>query len=185
MYIIKRTQKKIHAYCLGQSSNMERRLVAEGKIRVLQNGQYELFSQESVNGCGEIASAGDYFKMDSDGFPYPNEREWFLKNHEHMGGDEFLQLSTPLKAWTVEEPMSDEIRFLVEQRRLSITPSDPERYFSAFLWGARLSAKKDAVIVFYRVEISQDGSIKDVEFNFVARTEFDKTYQIIEGINQD
>lgn len=66
-------------------------LIEEGAIQRPPDGSYALFSQEAVNGQGQIAQAGDYFKVDTiDGrhFPYPNSREYFLSNHTHLGGDE-------------------------------------------------------------------------------------------------
>lgn len=65
--------------------------------------------------------------------------------------------------------------------KLLINEEDPDRYFSAQLWGTTLSAAKDAVIVFYSVTRDPDGKILEISFNFVARSEFDKTYDIIPG----
>jgi len=63
---------------LGDQSEMERMLIAKDMIRVTSEG-YELMSLEAVNGRGECAAAGAYFKVDvmPDGrhFAYPNRKE--------------------------------------------------------------------------------------------------------------
>ncbi|MCD8022748.1 MAG: hypothetical protein LUF30_07200, partial [Lachnospiraceae bacterium] len=61
---IKNRKKYIKAWQLGENSDMEKQLIATGAIRLLPDGSYELFSQEAVNGTGEIARPGDYFKVD-------------------------------------------------------------------------------------------------------------------------
>ena len=53
--------------------------------------------------------------------------------------------------------------------------------YRARLWGAELSAPRDAVLVFYRVERDEGGAIVDMRYNFVAREEFDKSYRIVEA----
>jgi hypothetical protein len=178
MNVMKLTGKRTQAWQLGENSAMELRLRESGKIRLLPDGGYELFSTEAVCGHGERAEAGDYFKVDSTGAPYPNGRAWFEAHHQWVGDHEYVQNPEPLQAWTVEEPVCAEIRFLLEQQRLTIDPDDSDRYFSAFLWGAQLSAARDAVVVFYDVRRTGN-TITDVDFNFVARAEFDRTYKIL------
>ena len=179
MIIQKQTGKPIRAWQLGCVSDTEQQMIAAGKIIRHDDGRYELFSQESVNGHGQLAQSGDYFKVDGAGFPYPNERSWFEAHHEHVQGDEYLQNSEPLEAWDADEPMCPQINFLLDSGRLIIDPEHPEKYFSAFLWGAPLSAAIDAVVVFYKTDYSADGSICDVDYNFVERSEFEKTYAVI------
>jgi len=96
-YVIKKTGKIVEAFELGLSSAMELKLIEECKI-VRKGDTYELFSQESQSGSGEIASAGDFFKVDKAGYPYPNAREWFLENHRHVEGDKWEQLPKKLLA---------------------------------------------------------------------------------------
>ena len=166
-YAVKSKKKIVKAYPLGAGHPMEAQLVEEGAIRRLPDGRYELFSQEAVNGHGEIACAGDYFKVDTvDGrhFPYPNSREYFVANHTHLGGDEPLE----------------EVRWLVDTGRLTLKPGDPSHFFNAFLWGADLSAAADATLIFYSVDRDADGAITDASFNFVAKHEFEAGYVIIE-----
>lgn len=128
---------------------------------------------------GEMAEEGDYFKVDSSGFPYPNKKEWFEANHRHIDGDEYMQISKPVDIWEADMPMCEEIQYLLSTDRLHINVEDTANYFSAFLWGAPLAAAKDAVIVFYSVDRDEDGKIRDVDFNFVARDEFEKTYTVL------
>lgn len=177
--VIKNSGKVVQAYRLGESHAVLSRLIEEGKIREIDGGCYEIFSQEAVNGTGETARRGDYIKIDSAGFPYPNDAEFFLKNHLYLSGDDYEQIPKPLLAWTVDDNMCEEIEFLQKEKGLVINEESIEKYFSAPLWGSVLSAGKDAVIVFYRINRDENGLITDVDFNFVKREEFEKTYRIL------
>lgn len=174
--------KIIEAYCLGENSEMEQQLLKEGAMRKQEDGSYELFSCEAVNGSGQIAYAGDYFKVDHvDGknYPYPNTREYFLKNHRHLSGNEYIQNSsgdTVYAIWQDGDESCEEIRFLLDTGRLTISPDTPDKYYNAFLWGTMLSARKDAVVVFYEVTRDSEGKITDIDFNLVARESFEKNY---------
>ena len=181
-YAVKTKKKIVLAYPLGAGHPMETLLIEEGAIRRLSDGSYELFSQEAVNGHGQIAWPGDYFKVDTiDGrhFPYPNSREYFMSNHTHLRGDEYEQLNKPLLIWQAEDDLTEEIRWLVDTGRLTLKPQEPDRFFNAFLWGADLSAAADATLVFYSVDRDENGCITDISFNFVARPEFEASYAIL------
>lgn len=172
--------KVVKAYPLGASHPMEVALIEEGAIKLREDGQYELFSQEAVNGVGQIAQAGDFFKVDTvDGkhYPYPNARKWFEENHTHIEGDEYLQKGKPLLFWQKSDGPSEEMEWLVKNGKVTLKPEDKEHYFNAFLWGADLSAADDAVVVFYSVT-RWDGVITHVDFNFVARPEFEANYTV-------
>lgn len=181
-YAVKSKKRIVKAYPLGAGHPMEAVLIAEGAIRLREDGSYELFSQEAVNGHGQIAYAGDYFKFDTiDGhhYPYPNGREYFLENHTYLGGDEYEQVNKPLLIWQAGDALTEEIRWLVDTGRLTLKPQDPSHFFNAFLWGADLSAAADATLVFYSVDRDTAGSITDISFNFVAKPEFEASYSII------
>lgn len=181
-YAVKSKKKIVKAYPLGAGHPMEAALIAEGAIRLLPDGSYELFSQEAVNGVGQKALPGDYFKVDTvDGrhYPYPNKRDFFMANHTHLGGDDYEQASKPLQIWQATDGLCEEIRWLVDTGRLTLKPDTPERYFNAFLWGTDLSAAMDATLVFYRVDRDENGAITDIEFNFVERTMFESTYVML------
>jgi len=181
-YAIKNKRKIVKAYPLGANHPMEAALIAEGAIRLRADGSYELFSQEAVNGSGQIACAGDYFKVDTiDGrhYPYPNARAWFQENHTHISGDEYEQKLKPLQIWQVGDEMPDEVRWLVDQGRLTLKPEDPAHYFNAFLWGTDESAASDATLIFHSVDRDAEGRIIDASFNFVAKREFDDCYTIL------
>lgn len=180
---IKSKRKVVTAYPLGAGHPMEALLIEEGAIRLLPDGSYALFSQETVNGQGQIARAGDYFKVDTiEGrhYPYPNSREFFLDNHIHLSGDEYEQINKPLLIWQVGDAMTEEITWLVDTGRLTLKPQDPDHYFNAFLWGADLSAASDATLLFFRVDRDENGAITDIDFNFVAKQEFEDCYVIME-----
>lgn len=183
---MKRVRKKegkvIQAYCLGESNAMLDKLMENGLVRKADETHWRILSREADE--GEAARSGDYIKVDSSGAPYPNSREYFLKNHKPLGGDNYEQIPQPLNAWWREEGMCPEIQFLIDCKGLVINENNEEAYYSAPLWGDLLSAAKDAVIVFYSLEYDSEQKIADADFNFVARDEFDKTYDVI-GSDQD
>lgn len=81
-------QKKLvqlQAWQLGTNTPMERKMIEEGRIIQQDDGQYELFSLEATGGSGEIAKAGDYFKVDAAGCPYLNEKTKFESMHRAIG----------------------------------------------------------------------------------------------------
>lgn len=102
--VIKNKGKIINAYQLGSKHPVIENLISCGKILDLKNGQYEIYSQEAINGekRGEIAQVGDWIKIDSKGFPYPNDKKFFEKNHRHLDGDRFEQIPKKLYAWDAE-----------------------------------------------------------------------------------
>lgn len=169
--------KVVQAYELGSGTEMEQALIREGKIVVTDSG-YELFSQEAVSGRGEKAFAGDFFKLDSTGAPYPNRRRWFLEHHQHLSGDNYLQSGEPLFVWQYGDPVSEELLYLLRTEKLHLNNNDSQRYYEAELWGTLLNAPKDATIVFYSIERDEDGTITGIDFNFVAKQEFERDYQM-------
>ena len=180
--IMKKQGKTVKAYCLGAENPEIVRLISEGKIIALENGFYELMSQEAIkggSGHGELAKTGDYVKLDNNGFPYPNARDFFDANHRHISGDNYEQIPKPLFAWTIEDPMCPEIEFLLKQNRLQIREDSQDKFFSAFLWGTLESAARDAIVVLYDVTKESTGTIKDISFNFIDRDEFNRTYNVI------
>lgn len=181
-YAVKSKKKIVKAYPLGAGHPMEAMLIAEGAIRRRDDGSYELFSQEAVNGSGQIAYPGDYFKVDTvEGrhYPYPNSREYFLENHVHLQGDEYEQKAKPLMIWQYGDEMPDALLWLLENKRLTLKEEDPQNYFNAFLWGSDLSAARDATLIFYSVDRDAADAITDVSFNFVAKPEFESSYVIL------
>ena len=175
----KKKVSRVQAWQLGADTAMERKMVEEGKIKLREDGRYELFSQEATGSVGQIACKGDYFKVDPPGCPYPNDRETFESKHRHIEDDWYEQITEPVLIWTAEEPECEEVRFLKESGQLQIHADSPERYFSAKLWGTEESAAHDAVIVFYSIERDEAGTIKGIDFNFVERGYFEKTYEVL------
>ena len=180
--VIKNKGKVVHAYQLGRDHPVLNQLIAQGQIKKLEDGRYEVFSQEALNGeteHGQVAEKGDWIKIDGKGYPYPNKREYFEANHRYVEDDTYEQLPKPLQAWNVDCEMCDEVSFLIKKKGLKIDKDSYERYYSAHLWGTDEVANKDAWIIFYNIIYDQGGKIKDVEFNFAEKTEFDRTYSII------
>lgn len=183
--IMRKVRKKsevVYACQLGAGSGMEKEMIAEGKIRLMPDGNFELFSQEAVFGHGEMARPGDYFKIDNNGYPYPNQKKWFEENHRRLGADRYLQISKPLDAWEAGDDISEEIQFLLDTHKMTLHPDDEAHYFRAFLWGAPLAAAKNAIVILYRVDRDENGIITDISFNFIERNEFTKTYQYIKPL---
>lgn len=174
--VIKNNGKMVKAWQLGAGSEMEQKLISEGKIVVKDDGSYELFSQEANSGAGEVAQNGDYFKVDNAGYPYPNAKDWFESNHKHTDGDDYEQLPKAMDAWEATEPMTPEVQFLVDSGKMTLDEESEDAYFGAELWGSWLTAAKNAVLVFYGVTRDESGNITDADFNFVARSEFEQTY---------
>lgn len=165
------------AFRLGEYHPLEKELIRAGKIRQTGEGCYEVFSQEARDGEGEQARAGDYIRIDSQGFPYPNAPEYFENNCEKIGENLYQPLGRPVQVWFSHEPICDFVDFLIREKRLFLDFANESQYFRAVLWGAPLSAPKDAALVAYAVHRNPDGRIIDVEFNFVARDELDRTYE--------
>lgn len=180
--VMKNQGKIVQAYQLGKPHPVLDELMNNKQIINLHNGTYEVFSQEAVNGNtghGQLAKIGDWVRIDGSGYPYPSRNDWFRANLRHCGGDNFEQIPKVLNAWTVDQPMCSEVQFLVECKGLVIDEINPNQYFSATLWGTQESAQKDAVLVFYNISRDKAGNIIDAEFNFVERTEFNRTYKIL------
>ncbi len=177
--IIRKKEVKLQAYCLGAGHPVEEALRQQGLIHRAPDGSYRLFSQET-RGSGQQAKAGDYFKVDSSGSPYPNDRAFFLENHVHLEGDWYLQQARPMRAWCDREGMCEELRFILDRGLLTVDETSAENHFSAELWGTRLYAARDAIIVFSQVERDDGGRVRHVEFYFLAREVFLETYDVLE-----
>jgi hypothetical protein len=171
--------RELDAWELGAGTDTEARLLREEKLRRLPDGTYLVFSRET-DAQGQIAQAGDYIKIDSAGFPYPNRRNYFLDNHIPLGDCRYRQKTPVLDAWTREEPMPPAVRFLLDTGLLRIDEQAPAHYFRAFLWDAELFAARDAVVVLDRVTRDENGEITGVDFHFIARQEFEITHKIVE-----
>lgn len=174
--IIKTRGKEVEAYVLGENSDLEDQMLKDGRIRKTEEG-YELFSQESKGEKGQVAQEGDYFKVDSRGYPYPNSREWFEENHRHISEDLYEQVPKELDSWERGEPVTEEIRFLLDEGKLKLNEDEPEKYFEAFLWGTLLQSADDSLVIIYSVDRNEEGEILDIDFNFITRREFEKTYK--------
>lgn len=180
--VIKNKGKMVQAYQLGSDHPILNQLITQGQIKKLEDGCYEVFSQEAMNGetgHGQVAEKGDWIKADSQGYPYPNKKEYFKKNHRYVEGDTYEQLPKALQAWTADCEMCDEMKFLIEKKGLKINKDSYDRFYSANLWGTLEVANKDAVIIFYNVVYGQDHKVVDAEFNFVEKSEFERIYSII------
>lgn len=169
----------VKACRLGENSALFDKLVQDKKIICDSSGNYRILSFETDQVNGEIAQGGDFVKVDPKGGVYPNKAEYFLQRHIRIGEDLYMQKEQRLPAWDAQEPMSDEIAFLIEKKGLVIDRQSRDRYFSAPLWGTMLYAARDAVIIFYSITRDGNGLITDASFNFVKREVFAQTYERI------
>lgn len=178
--IQKITGKKVQAFELGNGNTMEAKMIAEGKITV-KDGIYYLRSTEVVNAGtkGQQAVAGDFFKIDSEGNPYPNAREWFLQHHKVIdaSANEYEQIPQPNEAWFYGEPITDAFQFCLDHELIKLNLEDPQNYFGAMLWGEWLTAPRTAALMFYSVT-RENGIVTGVDFNFVIKEEIEKNYRI-------
>ena len=179
-YAIKKNTKR-QAWELGAGSDMEKQLIENGKLIAHPDGIYEVFTKEATEGKGQIANAGDFVKVDTDGFPSPCERKWFFANHKHVEGNWYEQVAKPLKIWRKDDPESEEIKFLIDSGALNIHSEDLNKYYSAYLWGTMETAASDAVIVLYSVDKDEQGKIEAISFNFVEADYFKANYKIIDS----
>ena len=178
-------QKKpavVKAYCLGCGSAVEEQLIKEGKILKHSEDGYELFSQEAKSGEGEKAKKGDFFKVDGSGYPYPIRPESFRANHAHISGDDYVQIPKPRAVWEWGDDIFPEVQYLLDTRQLKLDEESREAFFQAHLEGAFLTSSRDSVLVFYSMEKDEEGKMS---FNFVAREEFDATYDYIENVEEE
>ncbi len=180
MMIVRKTATQVQAYELGTTHKVIEQLIREGKVIPKDNNTFEIISQEAApSGHGEVMQAGDFIKVDSSGMPYPNSRQFFEENFIKVEGDTYEQKSKDLYAWAAGMAMCPEIEFLIAHKGLEIHPESAEKYFSAPLWGTTEYAAKNAVIIFYQI-MYEKNEISDIDFNFVERGEFEKTYEIKE-----
>lgn len=186
--IVKKQGKIVQAYRLGEEHPVLEKMIEEKKIKKIDETHYEIFSQEAIHassGHGQLANIGDWIRIDGEGFPYPCRDEWFQQNLRHIDGDDYEQIPKVLSAWTAEQPMCEEIDYLIKKKGLKLDKEHPDKYFQAILWGNPEAANKDAVLVFYSIEYGKEGTIVDVDYNFVQKNEFDRTYEIYTGIESE
>ena len=102
MFIVRKKKGKIiEAFLLGEESTTVKKLMEKGSIKKCQTG-YEVFSRETLKSeeqHGEKAGEKDYIKIDEGGYPYPNEAEYFQKNHKYIKGNCYEQISKEILAW--------------------------------------------------------------------------------------
>lgn len=177
MRLAKKRPCIIKAYELGAGSPIEAELRHAGKIE-FRNGNYLLHSAEGL----EKAHIGDFFKLthlEGEVYPYPNDRDYFFKNHKHIEEDEYEQLTKPLQVWFLGDPIDDVINFLLQTDKFSIDPKDPLHCFRAYLWGGWLCAEDNAAIVFYDVQRDEDGNVKNIDYGLVHRKIFNEDYVML------
>lgn len=179
MMLVQKKQYPQRCCRLGEASPLEQELVQRGLLQKAAD-HWELTTRETP-GKGEAVRPGDYVKLDSVSMPYPNDPVFFQENHTHLEGEWYLQKARPVHAWTLEQGEDPRIDFLIRTGRLTITPEDPQKTFSAFLWGTQQSAARDGVLILSRVDYTAGGEIADIAFHMVAGEEFYKTYDILEA----
>ena len=179
-YAVKEASR-IQAWELGSGSVMEQEMIRCRKIVPRPGGIYEIFSREATGKTGQIASAGDFFKVDNYGFPHPWRKAAFLQQHQFLEGDWYQEAARRVKIWRLSDPVCEEIRFLLNRGILRIDPDNPDRCFTALIWGTEETAVSDAVVVIFDTDRGAEGCITGVNFNFVEIGYFNKHYRVIES----
>lgn len=173
---VKKTNVYVRAFELGTGTDLEKELIANGKI-IKHKDCYEVYSTETTT-KGELASTGDFVKIDLANNPYPNARERFLNHHRHIEGYQYEQVPVILYSWQYGDEEDDVIKYLLDTGKLIINPDLDDTFYQAELWGTILRAKKNDIILIY--DVKRDGDlIENVDFNLIDRDEFDKTYEYI------
>ncbi len=176
--VIKNKGKMVQAYKLQKDNETIKKLMKNGKITYIGDGTYEIHSLETVGEKGEIAVEGDWIKMDSYGYPYPNSKDFFESHHRFVEGDTYEQIPLPLNAWNAECGLCLEVEYLLRNEKLLIDETSFKKRYSANIWGTQEFAAGDAVIVFYNISYDAEGAVMDIDFNFVEKKTFDKTYSV-------
>lgn len=180
--IVKKQGKIVQAYRLGNEHPVLNELIAANKIKKVDECTYEVFSQEAVkaaSGHGQLVGAGDWVRVDGAGFPYPCKNDWFQENLLHVAGDDYEQIPKVLSAWTADQEICPEVKFLIQKKGLVLDDDNPDMYFKAILWGNPEAAAKDAVLVFYSIVYDIAGAVIEADYNFVQREEFERSYDIL------
>lgn len=178
--VIKNKGKMVQAYKLQKDNETIKELMKKGKITYIGDGKYEVHSLETIGEKGEIAVEGDWIKIDGNGYPYPNAKDFFESHHYLVEGDTYEQIPLPLNAWNAECGLCQEVEYLIRNKKLLINETSFEKRYSAELWGTREVAAADAVIVFYQILYDAEGKVEDIDFNFVEKKTFDRTYSILQ-----
>ena len=113
-YAVKESSR-VQAWELGSGSVMEQEMIRCGKIVARPGGIYEVFSREATGKTGQIAAAGDFFKVDDYGFPHPWRRAAFLQQHQALEEDWYQEAARQVKIWRLADPVCEEIRFLLDR----------------------------------------------------------------------
>ena len=163
------------AFQLGTDCPLSKKLIDAGLLSPEQGMLWRIKTREATKE-GELMQTGDYIKLDSIGMPYPVKRDWFEAHHTPVAPGLYLQNLEPKHAWCQDEPMCDEIQFLL---RKGLLQWDAATGFGAELWDTWQTADSDAIIIFDQVQTDSTGKILQVDFHFVAADEFSVTYDIL------
>ncbi len=177
-YAVKESSR-IQAWELGAGSVTEQEMIRCGKIVPCPGGIYEIFSREATGKKGQIAAAGDFFKVDDYGSPHPWRRAAFLQQHQPLEEDWYQEAARQVKIWRLTDPVCEEIRFLLDRGILRVNPEDPEHCFTALIWGTEETAASDAVVVIFDTDRDAEGCVAGVHFNFIEIGYFNKYYRVI------
>lgn len=185
-YVKKKRSRLCRAFCLGEGSPLEKIYIEKGLIIHKGNNAYEIFTKEAKE-QGEQAEAGDYVKIGQDEEIYPNQREYFLKNHKKINSDKLGELYEQKESvvWVAFwedfqmpiEKLPEKLRFLIRQKGLKINSENAREYYEAEIWGTHCYAKKDAAVVIHRMVWDEQGEIADIGFQFIDRDIFEISYE--------
>ncbi len=170
------------AFLLGTEHPVLSELKASGILSECGNGRYRIRTREAPD-SGETAEKGDFLLFDQKGSPYPVKREYFRNHYRPVREgppDLYKTIPETIRAWTDREPVTEEIRWLLDQGKLEIQKDLFSCRYTACLWGTIETAPENAVILLYSIDRKHDGTIRDIDFNFIDAPEFRAKYQIDE-----
>lgn len=180
MFLVRKINTRIiKAFRICDEPELMEGYVSRGKAVKMEDGRYKIFSSEAPE--GQVCEAGDYIKEDAEGNIYPNHADFFLKHHRKNKNGGFDQIDEPLWAWMYGEPESEEIVFLKENKGLVLSEDNFKEYYTAPLWGTTEKADRNAVLIFYNIVRDDAYRITDIDYNFVSRDVFNKSYKFISG----
>ena len=178
-FVIKNKPEVVEAWRLGDCSSKETELMKSNMI-VRFGDLFEVHSQEYKE-YGEPVMIGDYFKIDKAGYPYPIDKEYFLKTHRHIEGNRWEEFPEPIMAWESADAISPEVRFLMENKGLEIDPEHPDQFFKEKMnQDIYIAATATTLIIFNSVSYDNDGNVINANFEFLSRAEFERDYRYYE-----
>ena len=157
------------AYELGSDCEKERQMINEGKI--VYNGMMYILQTTRSKAAGIegiIGLKGDFFTIDSEGNPYPIDRQRFLANHKPVDGEPciYARRQKPYDVWLFGEDVTAAVQFAVDHGRIQMDHDNLDQLFKAKIGDEWVTASNNAAVVFKSITLDKNGVVTDVDFYF-------------------